>query len=643
MNATLKDQAVSIVRSDPDAVPELSTVGGVLNDIEVGTYRETVLKMRGAPAKGAPEASNKLESELPGIRWSGHFDDQGAGEPVEHSGLICTRFGNLGDKRADLKARLAADVHVVSAFDSLTPAGLEAVFRCDPHRLHWESFAALQRHVSTAYKINLDPACQDVAQMCPVSFDSDLHVNYEAVPVTYPEAPTPPEAASPDEAGYNGDSGPVMPEAYFDPERSGYWIQNNRSEWISINERQLIRHLKEFKSSKAEFGDLSQMEEHLNHLQIDCDINYAGPLAGKTAGLLEHHGNRVLVTKSPEFIHPGPGDWPILRRVFNNLLVDKEADQTSFLFGWLKLARSALISGVFRPGQALVIAGPRDCGKSLVQRLITPLLGGRMAKPYGWMVGKTDFNSDLFGAEHLVIEDEVASTDLRSRRIFGSKLKEVTVNADQECHPKHRPKLTLPPFWRTTITINDEPENLMVLPVLDESVLDKVILLRANKRPMPMPTTTEAERVAFMNRLHSELPAFCAFLEAWEIPDELSSPRFGITHYHHPDLLSAIDSMAPETRLWEMIETGILPRHSEWEGTAADLVKELTRRGVLAEHEVDKVFPFNTACAVYLARLMKDYPDHISKGRNRHAHYWVIKRGPDWTGPETGFSEEDDR
>jgi len=35
------------------------------------------------------------------------------------------------------------------------------------------------------------------------------------------------------------------------------------------------------------------------------------------------------------------------------------------------------------------------------------------------MIGATTFNSELFRAEHLMIEDEVFSRDLRHRRSFG--------------------------------------------------------------------------------------------------------------------------------------------------------------------------------------------------------------------------------
>jgi hypothetical protein len=115
------------------------------------------------------------------------------------------------------------------------------------------------------------------------------------------------------------------------------------------------------------------------------------------------------------------------------------------------------------------------------------------------------------------------------------------------------------PFWRVTITVNDKPENLMVLPPLDDSLEDKLLLLRAFKRQMPMPTVTNDERRAFSNRLQSELPAFVHFLTTWEIPPALVSSRFGVAHFHHPELVEAINSLAPEQKLLNLLEVELFP------------------------------------------------------------------------------------
>lgn len=394
---------------------------------------------------------------------------------------------------------------------------------------------------------------------------------------------------------------------------------------MTINETSLKRQLRKYLRPKAEKGErLSPLDAHINQLQTDFNVSYAGPLAGALTGLLEYEGRRILVTDSPSIIVPVPGDWSLLAKILENLLCDEHADQRPFFFGWLKIAREALIAGRNRPGQALVLAGPQDCGKSLVQNLITRLLGGRAAKPYGWMTGATDFNAELFGAEHLMIEDENASTDIRARRNFGSMLKGVTVNTVQKCHQKNRTALSLEPFWRSTVTVNDEPENLMVLPPIDDSIGDKLILLRANKHPMPMPTATPEERRAFMAQLLSELPAFCHFLTTWTIPAEMVSPRFGIVHFHHPELLRTLNELAPETRLLQLLETTV---PDQWTGTQAALENRLTDSSASSSYEARRLFSFNNACGVYLGRLKKKRPDAVQHKHTNTGSVWTIWPG----------------
>jgi len=133
------------------------------------------------------------------------------------------------------------------------------------------------------------------------------------------------------------------------------------------------------------------------------------------------------------------------------------------------------------------------------------------------MSGATEFNGDLFAAKHLMIEDEVAFTDIRARRHFGARIKDFTVNVTQSCHGKNRPALSLQPFWRT-ITLNDEPENLLILPPIDDLLEDKIILLRAKKAGLPADIGTAEGRLKCWAQLMRELPAYLDLLVHFKIP-----------------------------------------------------------------------------------------------------------------------------
>ena len=365
-------------------------------------------------------------------------------------------------------------------------------------------------------------------------------------------------------------------------------------------------------------------------IQFQHDIGYAGRLAGYMAGHYKAFGRPILVTESPTMIAPVEGKWDTIRKLIEGLLKNAEVDQTPYFYGWMKTACSSLRSGNFTPGQALAIAGVKDCGKSRLQNLITDMLGGRVAKPYHFMIGKSNFNSEIFGAEHLMIEDEPASTRIEARRNLGAMIKTVTVNVAQTCYTKQLEGISLKPFWRLSITMNDEPEDLMVLPPFDEGIEDKIILLKAFRQPMPMPTDTPEEKTKFWQTMLGEIPAFLAFLEKWEIPGHLKSNRFGIKTYHHPELLEKVSELAPESRLLALVDAYkslFSFGRDEWTGTALDLERELTDPAWSMHTQVRNLLQHQNTCGTLLGRLASQIPGRVCVEKKTNGYtVWKIKK-----------------
>jgi hypothetical protein len=301
--------------------------------------------------------------------------------------------------------------------------------------------------------------------------------------------------------------------------------------------------------------------------------------------------------------------------------------QLDYFYSWLKIAWETLLAGLHMPGQAMAIAGPINSGKSLLQSLITEILGGRNGKPYQYMAGETPFNADLIRAEHLIIEDEQASPDLRTRRKLGSHIKNITVNGDQRCHQKGRTPVMLRPFWRLSISLNDQPEDLLVLPPIDRSLGDKIMLFRAKAVAMPMPTSPAPERKVFYDALVAELPAFLHWLGEWSIPEDIKCDRYGVKAYHHPDLLKEIDANAPEARLLQLIDDYVLIGRDVWEGTARGLEAILTAADSRCNHQARQLFTQVNTCGTYLGRLADKHPDRVIKARKSEERRWIIKAG----------------
>jgi hypothetical protein len=384
-------------------------------------------------------------------------------------------------------------------------------------------------------------------------------------------------------------------EAYYDPEDRSFWIRASSGAYIQCDRTHLKLKLQSlgFSTSK-EGGGMSEVDVELLRIVDINHVLYAGPLAGHDAGPRKDKAGIILVTSDPCFVEPKVGGWDDLERFISGLL----GDQDVYLYGWLKIAIESLSSGKFRPGQIMAIAGEHGSGKTLLQMLLTAFFG-REAKPFRYLVGETTFNSEMFRAEHLVIGDEAAGTDIRTRRHFGKELKQIAAELSHSCHKKRKDAFALRPFWRCSITLNADGENIMVLPPIDESMSDKIMLLKAMKADYEMPDDLNSF-TGWRDLLISQLPAMAAWLMDIEIPEALKDKRYGITTYQHPELMESLGEHAPEERMWDLIESVMFGGKDTAITVTSTHLEECLTEG---NKSAAKLFSFPTACGVYLARL----------------------------------------
>ena len=451
------------------------------------------------------------------------------------------------------------------------------------------------------------------------------------------------------------------------PSRGGdELMQETPQVWSRWPEKKIVNLLRmNFVRVKAREGEqLSETERTLMHImskrRLEMEIR---ALAGYPAGIHHIGGQKMLVRTSPNLVEPKKGEWPTVAALLKGKLDLSEAggpDQTTYFHGWMKMAVEGLYlggPGNFRPGQCLIFAGPADCGKSRIQhQVITGLLGGtgRNADPGPYLFGRTDFNEEMFAAEHLMMEDPASSTKTVDRVKFGEMLKQIVVNDTQRMHAKRENAMTVMPFFRLTISINDDPDKMRVLPLLTPDMKDKVMLFVIHPAPLPMPTTTLDERLAFRERIASELPAYAWWLlNEFQVPASHQAGRFGVKEWHHPalamelfddtpaaELLTIIDAAEftklglGASKLWDLDKDG----HNEakkdfigslWSGTALELerlllseVPDLTctvsreAKKLLMHHKIERL----------LSRLKEDRDERVVHWRTNSKRGWTIQK-----------------
>ena len=442
-----------------------------------------------------------------------------------------------------------------------------------------------------------------------------------------------------------------LPPVFYHARETSYWRMDENRRWIKINDASAKSFIAEqaYSKSPATPGTNSEVDKCLMEVQTRRNVAYVGPLAGHCSGVYRMGDNQILVTDSPRFITAEPGEWRMVEALFRGMFVDGDLDQRPYFYGWIKNAMESFRRRRWKASQLFAMAGPAGSGKSLTQNLLTAMFGGRSSKPYQFMMGHTQFNSHMFGAEHLMLEDEAESVDIRSRRHFAANIKTILTGRDQNCHAKHREALILQPLWRMSLSLNDDPERLQVLPPLDADVKDKIIVLKVLRSRMPMETGNPEADERFWNQLISEIPAFLHYLEAWQVPVTLADSRYGIAAYQHPEIVEKLEQTSPELRLLEFIDSVIFhnpgtdlnfARLEPWEGSAATLETRLVNPPSRIVHEARKLLTWQNSCGTYLGRLEDSENEHIAgrvaSHRRNGQTLWTVQppRRPEPASPE---------
>ena len=180
-----------------------------------------------------------------------------------------------------------------------------------------------------------------------------------------------------------------------------------------------------------------------------------------------------------------------------------------------------------------------------------------------------------------------------------------------------------------TISVNDEPENLAILPPQDESIKDKAIIYLVDKLPMPMPTDTWEEEQAFWKVLEREAPAFIFdLLNKTTVPREWQDSRYGVLAYHHAEILDVLAQMGEEQSLLEIIDIELFEQPSRDEPlvdlTAIKIQQMLFDDDSRVKTIAQKLLYWNGACGTYLGRLQKSHPHRISYRKTNSQRLWSI-------------------
>lgn len=343
------------------------------------------------------------------------------------------------------------------------------------------------------------------------------------------------------------------------------------------------------------------VNEAFGEIEIARAVDWKGDIAGERRGLFRFHGQRFLIDRGPKVIEPSEGNYPLMESILSQAFPNTTARMVFEL--WLAGRHVAVREAKHVPSPMMVLAGKPNAGKSLLAFITKEILGGRVANPMTAWRGKLPWTDNLLGCELLLIDDSVGSTDPRARREFGERFKEAIYCGNVEINKRNHSSLTMRPAWAVMVCCNETPDNLSVIPPLDEGIEDKISLLKVMPIVTPMLAATPGEKAAFAAAIKAELPAFLDRILKLETPDELNDSRAGVIAWKDPELLEAISQLSPETQLEELL-TMAFERGTLGPGwmSASELKSVLLNSGFRGQAE--KLLKYAPNCGKYMSGLL---------------------------------------
>jgi len=368
-----------------------------------------------------------------------------------------------------------------------------------------------------------------------------------------------------------------------------YWQKDATGIYRSHTSESIKRHLNtDFGlSAESKRGNPSEVAVALSTIDLTKQVDGAFPcLFVQTDIVRDQNSNFLNISRVKPMPASGRGarwgegfGW--LAKYLEGLFGEH---QLPVFLSWIAHFYNNARLGTPQKGHALFLAGDVSSGKTfLSQRIVGSLMGG-FCDASSYLLGHTSFNEQLFHAPVWAIDDAVASTEMKRHAQYTQMVKKFVANPYQEFHPKFKKATSFRYNGRLIVTMNDDEESINMLPSIDRSILDKILVLRAGKPGTSFSGADENAR--------RELPHFAEFLSTWKTPESLLTKmdechRFGHDSWHNESLMETARNSSSSAGLMELLDLWrpLYFRQSkteEWVGTATDLLGQLKQTETIA-------------------------------------------------------------
>tara|TARA_Y100000310_G_scaffold175913_1_gene176054 strand:- start:24267 stop:26408 length:2142 start_codon:yes stop_codon:yes gene_type:complete len=353
--------------------------------------------------------------------------------------------------------------------------------------------------------------------------------------------------------------GAAVADIYYDGKR--YWrlISDN---WLVDNKGTIQLALKKagLRHRPAQGANTSELEDGIVYIDTFQRVQGGAPFIYNPNKIVQYNNERFVNTASVKVVDMADHevdlskdapDWEwMLSKQFS------KADRRRLEY-WLAWHVYNAIYNNPQKGQALFLVGGANQGKTLLAKMIGYLMGGS-EDIGGYLMGRDDFNENMFKFGIATVDDDRCGGSQSAKDKYSATLKQLVANPDLTLRAMYTSGMKMSWPARIIVTLNNDSTSLSMLPGMDMSIADKLLVLRLQDVVMDWPVDPETGRGVIEQRLKAQAHVYVRYLHDLiknGIPEDLQGgPRFGVKAYIDPTLREEADFQAPEQGLKEMVD-----------------------------------------------------------------------------------------
>jgi hypothetical protein len=423
-------------------------------------------------------------------------------------------------------------------------------------------------------------------------------------------------------------------EAIYYIPRSGYYRKWPDGCWRLQPKEDLTLYLagtQGLSRAKGESNTPSEVENALLHIQQSKVLDGAVPIVYDRREIVALGGQQFLNIARVKVMEPDLGlgadqkwgdGFPYIAGWLWDFFAPRK--QLVYFLTWFKMLYEGARNGDLRRGHAVFIVGDTNRGKTLLNAFWIPLMMGGGADAGKYLVQGEQFNRNLLEVGHWHIDDSMAATDRTQHQKFSERVKALIANPLIPYRPMYVDTQMIPFNGRVLVTLNGDPESLLMIPDLDRNIDDKLCVFRLNTdKKWSFQGNAHTE-----NALRTESPAFLNWLINWNPPAAIygNSYRLGMRNYidqhirteatvnsFDSDLLGVLQILWGTDDEWSRLKDNGEP----WVGTAAELTQIIASHSNLV-HLIKGMTV--RGIGMRLSKLAKTQDSGISADRGRSKH-----------------------